>query len=406
MNALAAQRHFARLDLPLEADARDIRRAYARELKKIDQASDSDGFQQLRSAYEAALRFAERRDPADDTEAVAPPDRPLQAPAPVDVNEEAVTVVEAFCETMASLAARRGGASHAACQQALRDALADERLVNIAARQSFEAWVAILLARGWRPGHEALLGAAETVFGWSGPAHLAGLGRAGAVLERAFVERAMFDNQAMLDQQPQRRILALLRQEPAPDDAEVTPHLRYFARMLTRFPHWLPIVAPAQRIADWQARIPAGPALSPRPGFLWWAARILLGMLAIMAVMKCNELVKTPAWSPPPASNPRLLAVRGAPITQDRLDDINARVDYRIEGDLANLPLAAEFDVFLAPDGRVTGANLVTPSGLPKLDAAIRASIMASKPFPSETARIVVVVFKYAPPIPVKPGKP
>ena len=83
MNALAAQRHFARLDLPLEADARAIRRAYARELKRIDQASDSDGFQQLRSAYEAALRFAERRDPADDTEAVAPPDRHCASGRPV-----------------------------------------------------------------------------------------------------------------------------------------------------------------------------------------------------------------------------------------------------------------------------------------------------------------------------------
>ena len=64
-----------RLGLRDDAALVDIRRAYARELKLIDQERDAAGFQLLRQAYEEAVEWTKWRDhplPAEAKPAAAP----------------------------------------------------------------------------------------------------------------------------------------------------------------------------------------------------------------------------------------------------------------------------------------------------------------------------------------------
>lgn len=51
---------FDRLCVDCDADVGTIRRAYARELKLIDQQNDAPGFQQLRAADELAREWVKR----------------------------------------------------------------------------------------------------------------------------------------------------------------------------------------------------------------------------------------------------------------------------------------------------------------------------------------------------------
>jgi len=183
-----------RLSLAGDADERTIRRAYARELKLIDQEHDAAGFQSLREAYEAALFWV--RNPeyfADDdgdgeekptqVQADAPPapdvggTEVIEATAlpaevlPADEEPQALgdEVFEEFVARLPALAAAAKGPieSETPWTQALQTCLDDLRLFGIDAREQFERRVAVLLAEGWRPGHEALLVAAVDTFGWA-----------------------------------------------------------------------------------------------------------------------------------------------------------------------------------------------------------------------------------------------
>lgn len=55
------QEAFAQLGLPVDADERAVRRAYARLLKDIDQLAQPQEFIALRSAYERAMAYARGR---------------------------------------------------------------------------------------------------------------------------------------------------------------------------------------------------------------------------------------------------------------------------------------------------------------------------------------------------------
>ena len=53
---------FVENQLNADAEERDVKRAYARKLKQIDQENDLQGFQDLRNAYEEALAWLTYRE--------------------------------------------------------------------------------------------------------------------------------------------------------------------------------------------------------------------------------------------------------------------------------------------------------------------------------------------------------
>ena len=221
-----------RLNLGLDADARDIKRAYARELKLIDQEADLPGFQELRECYDVALRWAawdaERKEqealdqapsPSSDSAAseqaidlapapaaapvrslddgldaldiVLPPsnkvnlakrDAPLEVierarPAPVasqpDMpaeNPEQLSLAsfDRFAQACKVLGRGRIIDDVGLWETELRRRLNDDELVNLEARTIFEARVAHLLAGEWQAVNGPLFIAASTVFEWDG----------------------------------------------------------------------------------------------------------------------------------------------------------------------------------------------------------------------------------------------
>jgi hypothetical protein len=219
-----------RLGLGLEADVRDIRRAYARELKQLDPEADPRGFQALREAYEAALRWVELRAARlggedeeedegqgqcedDDERAGSDQSRAPEAPAdsepapypgwsrraapaessrppepepgaehdsapeagwprgrapaePPDGPLAAPEELAGFVFKELRAAVERGFHGELDAGEALDRFLADPRLLGIEARHEFEARIAGLLAAGFRPGHEHLFPAATARFEW------------------------------------------------------------------------------------------------------------------------------------------------------------------------------------------------------------------------------------------------
>lgn len=278
--------HFlARLELGLDADSKSIRRAYARELKLVDQENDLSGFQMLREAYEAALEWARHGGaqaapawppPQPQPEKVPAPTQPVAVPqtgapqltpapplaSPIEnPHTLAETVFARFTVNIKRIVDLGLLKDPSLLEAEIRHRLADDELLNISARSLFEAHVARLLIGDWTLEAGPLFGAAALVFGWEKDRRrLQQFGHAGAFLDRAIDERAMFQAQNMVELTMQRNVMARLRQPDRPATLQIRRDMVYLERMIARFPSLMAIMVSRDTVEQWRAL-----ALKPAP---------------------------------------------------------------------------------------------------------------------------------------------
>lgn len=256
-----------RLQLESDADERAVRRAYARELKLIDQEHDPAGFQQLRTAYERALQWVQHRADAADDEEEADADDAMQAPAPgaaaplevaSTANEErlgwqaAADFVAEFHRSLEHWAADNGDRWH----ERLVDTLASEALSGLVAREAFERGLAAILAQGWQKGHEVLFDACGRVFGWTDSRSFDHLQSSARVIAMAVYEAAVLEALPPPQVKALHQLLTMLRAAPAdPEDGRELLQLESLLHLLTQeFSTLCWVTTDTQRLDHWRRK--------------------------------------------------------------------------------------------------------------------------------------------------------
>lgn len=218
---------FERLGLELSADPRAVRRAYARELKRIDQEKDLEAFQALREAYEGALRWIE--------DGMCKP--PELKPVGQLMHQESF----ARLQNLESL------------DQA-RQALLELRPLNLEASEAFEKAVAALLDVGWRPGHEYLFPAACELFYWEGrnpPPYLENLDAlAGAIEDLKYLR--MQPEQVRLNHV---RVIENLRRKELPGMADLARDIIFTEIVITVYPDLMELACAPGRVVAWRTKL-------------------------------------------------------------------------------------------------------------------------------------------------------
>jgi len=253
----------ARLDLEPGADAKEIRRAYARELKKIDQAADPAAFQELRTAYEASLQWhAHQQAEVQLAEADVPACISKQEPVPerqsepeqADPYQIADLAFANFASGMASLAQSSEVRHQSRWRALLQASLDDDTLLNLTARTIFEARIVHLLATGWKPGHETLFVVASEIFEWARDTRrLAQFGEGGAMVDRAIDEWKLYESMSPNAMGTIKQLIQLVRTTPDPENASVRRDLMLFQQLSGRFHNWFAVIIDLEILQVWSA---------------------------------------------------------------------------------------------------------------------------------------------------------
>jgi|GEM_PF-4591218 len=425
-----------RLALGPDADERSIRRAYARELKRIDQDTDAHGFQALREAYEAALSWASyfrEEIQADQPRLNEKPEPPLPE-SPVIANADSAqaagvhtaaaetlnegdALMNEFNEALRSLAELGDAADDEQWPELLHRTLADPRLDSIAARNLFEQHIASMLSDGWRQGHDGLFVAAVKIFNWGDDQRrLLRIGHAGFRLNQAINEYATFLQQPAPVIREQNKSIARLRNPALPSQRELASLTETATLLATRFPSWMALVTDVAALPHWQrAELDLPPWMRPTPparkdpaalqvspiqaksSFSGWPVitlifavicffKVMSAMYSAMAPVKIvpyKEPIPVPSAVTPPELKEKELGI-----------NIKAHLHYAPEDEIAGNPtVVCEVDLF--QDGTVIGVRVVRSSGLDDFNTAVVTAIRDAQPYPYYVPRQFTLTYRF-----------
>lgn len=262
--------HLETLGLPPHADAVAVRRAYAAQLRLIDQASDRAGFQRLRDAYQAALAWCEDHPqgeaPASETAAPTPTD-----PVALDATEQSVlTKDDAADEAMRRLREAVSHADEAAIAGLLDHALASLRHGYIDAPGQFEDLLIDALRTYAIDRRAALFDASALAFHW----HEVGRLRAGDP-RAAWIARvhAQAEDWLALDAGWRSTWLVLLERAQAGIDNYSVRRWPDIGRLYERIPDWLTLHLTPAKLQSWQVAFEGLPT-STREEYIQRAAPV------------------------------------------------------------------------------------------------------------------------------------
>ena len=221
------------LELGPDASVQDVRRAYARRVKVIDQTEDPGAFQALRTAYEDVLAWCERRE-SDDAPTVA-----LLA-----ADEVAQQALHGFLSA--------GLPDAETVSDRLQALLDGAPLQAIEVRQHFERMLVRQLAGGWQPGHEHLFEAAVVALAWDlEPDRLRAYGAPGAVVCEAVEDRDRFEEYMTVGRAVQLDLMDRIRTGRRPSDTDLVRTFRVLDWLMANYGQWMVITVGSRNVAQW-----------------------------------------------------------------------------------------------------------------------------------------------------------
>jgi len=396
-----------RLGLDAEAGAKDIRRAYARELKKIDQEDDPGGFQELRQAYEVALQWQAHQEfvrlepvppvaiaaaepelpPALAADAPEPTPGPELAPAaqelapepaPRPASEQAPVLAQAapapapddpyhladlafthFLSNAEALVLKNESRNQSRWREILQASLEHETLLNLTARTIFEARIVHLLATAWKPGHETLFVEASEVLDWARDSRrIQQFGEAGAMVDRAIDQWKLYESMSADAMSTIRRLIQAVRDTPNPERVAARNDLLLFHQLTDRFYHWFSIIIDREILQKWHqaaqaeierngnaAPVPLGatPVQSSSKPAWNWSGWQITFMILLL-VKGCAALLSSDAPSFTPTSNQAGQTAYQAAVIQGIQDELKAADEQKLLAQKETPPTEAQLE--------------------------------------------------------------